>query len=142
MAIDIKRHKEKLKSDKPDIKLVPFIDILFTLLIFIVVTSSFGSAAMDDSGSGTGKPNMTDTSGNAQYYLMPVANLQKVTVNGQDMSSLIKDNAIGIHAQVLDKGDVQIKTSSHEIVITTPPGMDPKEAVHTPESNQQMTSTG
>lgn len=142
MAIDINRHKEKLKSDKPDIKLVPFIDILFTLLIFIVVTSSFGSAAMDDNGSGTGKPNMTDTSGNAQYYLMPVANLQKVTVNGQDMSSLIKDNAIGIHAQVLDKGDVQIKTSTHEIVITAPSGMDPKEAVHTPESSQQTAGTG
>ena len=82
MAIDIKRHKEKMNRDEPEIKLVPFIDILFTLLIFLVVTSTFGAASVtgDDTGTGTGKPNMTDTTGDAEYYLLPVAGLQKVVV--------------------------------------------------------------
>lgn len=131
MAIDIKSHRKELDDDEPEIKLVPFIDILFTLLIFLVVTSSFGSAAMDDNGSGTGKPNMTDTSGDAEYYLLPVAGLQKVIVNGQDMSSQIRGNAIGVHANVLDQGEIQIKTQEHTIVITTPPGMTPEKAVCT-----------
>ncbi len=58
MAIDIKKHKDKLKNDEPEVKLVPFIDILFTLLIFIVVTSTFGAAevANQNNGTGTGKP--------------------------------------------------------------------------------------
>ena len=134
MAIDIKRHKEKMHRDEPEIKLVPFIDILFTLLIFLVVTSTFGATAVaDDNGSGTGKPNMTDTTGDAEYYLIPVAGLQKVTVNGVDMSSEIRGNAIGVHARVLDQGDVQIKTSEHAIIIQAPPGMSPQEAVHSPE---------
>lgn len=134
MAIDIKRHKEKMHQDEPEIKLVPFIDILFTLLIFLVVTSTFGATAVaDDNGSGTGKPNMTDTTGDAEYYLIPVAGLQKVTVDGVDMSSEIKGNAIGVHAKVLDQGDVQIKTKEHAIIIKAPPGMPPEQAVHMPE---------
>ena len=124
MAIDIKRHKEKMNRDEPEIKLVPFIDILFT-----------GAAAVtgDDTGTGTGKPNMTDTTGDAEYYLLPVAGLQKVVVNGVDMSSEIRGNAIGVHARVLDQGDVQIKTSEHAIYIQAPSGMSPQEAVHSPE---------
>lgn len=133
MAIDIERHKKKLDEEEPEINLVPFIDILFTLLIFLVVTSSFGNVAIDHD-SGTGKPNMTDSSGDAEYYLIPVANLQKVTVNGEDMSSEIQKNAIGVHAKVLDKGNIEIKTQEHAIIITTPPGMDPREAVHAPNS--------
>lgn len=133
MAIEIKSHRKQL-DDEPEIKLVPFIDILFTLLIFLVVTSSFGSTTMDDTGSGTGKPNMTDTAGDAEYYLLPVAGLQKVIVNGQDMSSQIRGNAIGVHANVLDQGEIQIKTQEHTIIITTHPGMTPQEAVCTPNS--------
>ncbi|WP_295615756.1 biopolymer transporter ExbD [uncultured Methanobrevibacter sp.] len=135
MAIDIKRHKEKMNQDQPEIKLVPFIDILFTLLIFLVVTSSFGAAAVNgnDTGTGTGKPNMTDSTGDAEYYMIPVAGLQKVTVNGVDMSSEIRGNAIGVHANVLDQGDVQIKTKEHAIIIQAPPGMTPQQAVHSPE---------
>lgn len=133
MTIEIKSHRKQL-DDEPEIKLVPFIDILFTLLIFLVVTSSFGSTTMDDTGSGTGKPNMTDTAGDAEYYLLPVAGLQKVIVNGQDMSSQIRGNAIGVHANVLDQGEIQIKTQEHTIIITTHPGMTPQEAVCTPNS--------
>lgn len=132
MAIDIKSHRKSLDEDEPEIKLVPFIDILFTLLIFLVVTSSFGAAAIDDNGSGTGKPDMSDASGDAEYYLLPVAHLEKVIVNGQDMSSQIRNSAIGVHAKVLDHGEIQIKTSEHTIIITTPPGMSPQEAVCAP----------
>ena len=69
----------------------------------------------------------------AEYYLLPVAGLQKVVVNGVDMSSEIRGNAIGVHARVLDQGDVQIKTSEHAIYIQAPSGMSPQEAVHSPE---------
>ena len=57
-----------MNRDEPEIKLVPFIDILFTLLIFLVVTSTFGAASVtgDDTGTGTGKPNMTDSTGDAE----------------------------------------------------------------------------
>ncbi len=135
MAIDIKKHKEKLKNDEPEIKLVPFIDILFTLLIFIVVTSSFGAADVShqDNG-GTGKPNITDSSGNNEYYMIPVAGLQKVTVNGIDMSDQIKDNAIGVQAQVMDQGRIDINPQDKSITITIPSGMDPKTAVRSPET--------
>ena len=134
MPLDIKSHKKKIQEEKPEFNLVPFIDILFTILIFVVVTSSFGATSMDAGDSGnTGKPNMTDSSGNAEYYLMPVNNLQTVTVNGQDMSSLIKDHSIGIHSQVIDQGDIQIKTKDKSIIITTPAGMDINKAVRAPE---------
>ena len=137
MAIDIKKHKDKLKNVEPEVKLVPFIDILFTLLIFIVVTSTFGAAevANQNNGTGTGKPNITDTSGNNEYYLIPVSGLQKVTVNGIDMSSQIRNSAIGVQADVMDNGQIEIKPQDKSITITTPSGMDPYKAVHTPETN-------
>ena len=69
MSLDIKSRKERLKEDKLNINLVPFIDILFTILIFVIVTSSFaGTADVSDSqqaSDATGKPNVTDTSGNS-----------------------------------------------------------------------------
>lgn len=132
MTIDIKSHKKRLDAEKPEFNLVPFIDILFTLLIFIVVTSSFSATGVDSAtdASGTGKPNITDTSGNAEYYIVPVDGLQTVTVNGQDMSSLIKDESIGIHARVMDQGEIQIKPQAHSIIITTPSGFDVNKAVH------------
>lgn len=136
MRIDIKDYKNKVLNQKPNINLVPFIDILFTIMIFLVVTSSFNTAVdmeatADDGGSG--KPNVTDTSGDNEFYIVPVANLHKVTVNGEDMSSMIKNNAIGVQARVMDQGEVSIKPG--EIVITTPSGISPQDAVHTPEKN-------
>ena len=43
MAIDIGKHKKKVSDNKPNINLVPFIDILFTIMIFLVVTSNFSN---------------------------------------------------------------------------------------------------
>lgn len=137
MAIDIKSYKKRFLDDqKPNINLVPFIDILFTIMIFLVVTSNFSAvdAPMDATDSGaTGKPNVTDTSGNAEYYIVPVANLHKVTVNGVDRSDAISGGAVGVQAKVMDEGQISIKPG--EIIITTPPGISPEQAVQRPNIN-------
>ncbi len=136
MAIDVGKHKKKVSDNKPNINLVPFIDILFTIMIFLVVTSNFSATDVqtDDADvveDASGKPNVTDVSGDAEYYVMPVANLHKVTVNGQDRSDAIAGSAVGVQARVIDEGQVVIKPG--EIVITTPPGVSPDMAVQRPE---------
>ena len=136
MAIDVKKHKKKFLDQKPSINLVPFIDILFTIMIFLVVTSNFSATDVqadtaDDVEQGTGKPNVTDVSGDQEYYVMPVANLHKVTVNGQDRSDSISGSAVGVQARVIDEGQVTIKPG--EIVIQTPPGISVDQAVQRPE---------
>lgn len=137
MAIDVRAYKKKVLNQKPSINLVPFIDILFTILIFLVVTSNFSATDVqaDDSdvvNDATGKPNVTDVSGDQEYYIVPVANLHKVTVNGVDKSDLISNNAIGVHAKVMDEGQISIKPG--EIDITTPDGFSPDEAVRRPNT--------
>ena len=62
---------------------------------------------------------------------MPVANLHKVTVNGQDRSDAISGGAVGVQAKVIDQGEVSIKPG--EVVITTPPDVPVDKAVHRPE---------
>lgn len=136
MAIDVRRHKKKILEQKPSINLVPFIDILFTIMIFLVVTSNFSATEVqvDDSNvadDASGKPNVTDVSGDQEYYVMPVANLHKVTVNGQDRSDAIAGSAVGVQARVIDEGQVTIKPG--EIVIKTPAGITPEVAVQRPE---------
>ena len=71
MAIDVGKHKKKVSDNKPNINLVPFIDILFTIMIFLVVTSNFSATDVqtDDSDvveDASGKPNVTDVSGDAE----------------------------------------------------------------------------
>ena len=136
MAIDVRKHKKKFLDQKPSINLVPFIDILFTIMIFLVVTSNFSATdvqtdAADDVKDTGGKPNVTDVSGDQEYYVMPVANLHKVTVNGQDRSDAISGSAGGVQANVIDEGQVTIKPG--EIIIQTPPGVPPEAAVQRPE---------
>ena len=136
MAIDVKKHKKKFLDQKPSINLVPFIDILFTIMIFLVVTSNFSATEVqtdesDVASDATGKPNVTDVSGDQEYYVVPVANLHKVTVNGQDRSDAISGGAVGVQARVIDEGEVSIKPG--EIVISTPPGVSVDQAVQRPE---------
>ena len=136
MTIDVKKHKKKFLDQKPNINLVPFIDILFTIMIFLVVTSNFSATdvqtddASDVEDTG-GKPNVTDVSGSEEYYVVPVANLHKVTVNGEDRSDAIAGGAVGVHANVIDNGEVSIKPG--EIVITTPAGISVDKAVQRPQ---------
>lgn len=136
MAIDVRKHKKKFLDQKPSINLVPFIDILFTIMIFLVVTSNFSATDVqadtaDDVDQGSGKPNVTDVSGDQEYYVVPVANLHKVTVDGQDRSDAIAGSAVGVQARVIDEGQVIIKPG--EIVIQTPPGISVDQAVQRPE---------
>jgi biopolymer transport protein ExbD len=136
MAIDVKKHKKKFLDQKPSINLVPFIDILFTIMIFLVVTSNFSATDVqadtaDDVEDTGGKPNVTDVSGDQEYYIVPVANLHKVTVNGQDRSDAISGSAVGVQANVIDEGQVTIKPG--EIIIQTPPGVPIDKAVQRPE---------
>ena len=135
MSIDVKSYKKRfLDNQKPNINLVPFIDILFTIMIFFFFSSNFSAvdAPMDATDSGaTGKPNVTDTSGNAEYYIVPVANLHKVTVNGVDRSDAISGGAVGVQAKVMDEGQISIKPG--EIIINTPNGISPDQAVQRPK---------
>lgn len=136
MAIDVRKHKKKVLDQKPSINLVPFIDILFTIMIFLVVTSNFSATDVqtDDStvaDDASGKPEVTDVSGDQEYYIVPVANLHKVTVDGQDRSDAIAGGAVGVHAKVIDEGQVIIKPG--EIVIESPAGISVDQAVQHPE---------
>jgi biopolymer transport protein ExbD len=126
MTIDTRAYKNKLRSKQARISLVPLIDVIFTILIFLMVTSSF-QAVSDSSG---GKPEVSD-SGSSEYYLIPMSGLHTVTVNGVDMSSYIRNSAIAVHTNVIDQGEITIKPKEGLITIITPEGMSPEEAVST-----------
>lgn len=130
MVLDVNRYRNKVKKSKPKFNMVPFIDIVFTILIFLMVTSSLSAA--DHTQSASGKPQVTQSSGTSEYYLIPVAGLKKVTVNGQDMSSYIRNGAIAVHTQVIDEGEITIKPRNGEIIITTPQGFPVNKAVAIP----------
>lgn len=130
MAIDVERYRRKIKGANPRFNLVPFIDVLFTLLIFLVVTSSFHGA--NEGGSSSGKPEPSESLGPSEYYLIPVAGLKKVTVNGMDKSEYIKGSAIAVHTSVLDEGEIIIKPREGLIIIQTPPGFPVDKAVRSP----------
>ena len=105
-------------------------------MIFLVVTSNFSTTdvqtdAVDDVEDSSGKPNVTDVSGDQEYYVVPVANLHKVTVNGEDRSDAISGSSVGVKADVIDSGEVSIRPG--EIVITTPSGVSPDQAVQRPQ---------
>lgn len=46
MPLDTDRYRRKIHG-KPRFNMVPFIDILFTILIFLVVTATFGGGGRD-----------------------------------------------------------------------------------------------
>ena len=131
MVLDVNRYRNKVKKNSPKFNMVPFIDVVFTILIFLMVTSSFGAAA-DQTQSTSGKPQVTQSSGTSEYYLVPVAGLKKVTVNGQDMSSYIRNGSIAVHTRVIDEGELVIKAKNGEIIITTPSGFPIDKAVSVP----------
>ena len=131
MVLDVNRYRNKVRKNTPKFNMVPFIDVVFTILIFLMVTSSFGAAA-DQTQSASGKPQVTQTSGTSEYYLVPVAGLKKVIVNGQDMSSYIRNGAIAVHTKVIDEGEIVIRAKAGEIIITTPQGFPANKAVTVP----------
>lgn len=130
MALDTSRYKNKLRDNNPRVNLVPLIDVIFTIMIFLMVTTSFQAAA---DSSASGKPQMNETTGPSDYYLIPVSGLKSVTVNGVDMSKDIRNGAIAVHTKVIDEGEIVIKAKEGAIVITAPPGMSPDVAVNVPQ---------
>lgn len=131
MALDTSKYRNKLQENNPRVNLVPLIDVIFTILIFLMVTSSFQAAA--DTSSSSGKPEINQTTGPSDYYLIPVSGLKLVTVNGVDMSKDIKNGAIAVHTRVIDEGEIVIKAKEGAIVITAPSGMSPDQAVNIPQ---------
>ncbi|MEG3224441.1 MAG: biopolymer transporter ExbD [Methanobacteriales archaeon Met13] len=129
MAIDTRAYRNKMRSKQARVNLVPLLDVIFTILIFLMVTSSF--QAVSDTSSG--KPEVTQTSGTSEYYLIPMAGLHTVTVNGVDTSSYIRNSIIAVHTQVIDEGEIIIRPKDGIIIITTPPGMPPEKAVSIPK---------
>lgn len=130
MAIDTHSYRRKLRGKKASVNLIPLIDVIFTILIFLMVTSSF--QAVSDSGSG--KPQMSQGSGNSEYYLIPVAGLKIVTVNGVDMSQDIRNSAIAVHKNVIDEGEIIIRPKQNAIIITSPTDIPPEQAVRMPKT--------
>ena len=129
MAIDTNSYRMKLRNRQARVNLVPLIDVIFTILIFLMVTSSFQVAT----DSSAGKPDVSQSSGNSEYYLIPVAGLKTVTVNGVDMSSDIRNSAIAVHTRVIDEGEIIIKPKDGSIIITAPAGKSPEKAVSIPQ---------
>ena len=130
MALDIEKYRKNVRGQNPRFNMVPFIDILFTILIFLVVTSSFQAA--DQTSASSGKPEITESQGPSEYYLIPVAGLVKVTVNGVDMSSFIRNSAIAVHTRVIDEGEIIIKPKDGLIIITAPDDLPVDKAVRAP----------
>jgi biopolymer transport protein ExbD len=129
MPLDTSRYRNKLKQNNPQVNLVPLIDVIFTILIFLMVAASFQGSADVSSG----KPQINQTTGPSDYYLIPVSGLKTVTVNGVDMSKDIRNGAIAVHTTVIDEGDINIKANQGAIIITTPAGISPEEAVNVPQ---------
>jgi biopolymer transport protein ExbD len=96
-----------------------------------MVNSSF-QAVSDTSSSG--KPEISESIGSSEYYLIPVAGLKKVTVNGVDMSSDIRNSAIAVHTRVIDEGEILIQPKNGAIIITAPAGISPDKAVSIPQT--------
>jgi biopolymer transport protein ExbD len=130
MALDTSRYRNKLRQNNPQVNLVPLIDVIFTILIFLMVAASFQAA---DTSANSGKPVMNQTTGPSDYYLIPVAGLKTVTVNGVDMSKDIRNGAIAVHTRVIDEGEIIIKANTGSITITAPSGMSPDVAVNAPQ---------
>jgi biopolymer transport protein ExbD len=131
MVLDTGRYRNKLRQNNPRVNLVPLIDVIFTILIFLMVTSSFQAAA--DTSTTSGKPEVSQASGPSDYYLIPVAGLKTVTVNGVDMSKDIKNGAIAVHTRVIDEGEIVIKAREGANIITAPSDMSPDQAVTVPQ---------
>jgi biopolymer transport protein ExbD len=130
MALDTSRYRNKLRQNNPQVNLVPLIDVIFTILIFLMVAASFQAA---DTSANSGKPVMNQTTGPSDYYLIPVAGLKTVTVNGVDMSKDIRNGAIAVQTRVIDEGEIIIKANTGSITITAPSGMSPDVAVNAPQ---------
>lgn len=134
MSIDTKRFKDKLNEKSPGINIVPLLDVIFTIMIFLLVMLSQTSMDVPDHYSQdqvSAKP--TSSSGTSEYYLIPLNNLQHVTVNGVDYSKYIRGDSIAVHTRVMDEGKIEMDSSTGTINIQAPSDLVDK-AVKAPAS--------
>ncbi len=132
MAIDTKRYKNKLQQSMPNINIVPLLDVIFTIMIFLLVMLSQQPTNTVDHYSPdqiSAKP--VSSSGTSEYYLIPLSGLHKVTVNDVDKSEYIRDSSIAVHTRVMDEGQILIDSSSGTITIESPKDIEDK-AVRAP----------
>lgn len=121
MSIDTKRFKDRIEQQTPKINIVPLLDVIFTIMIFLLVVLSQSPTDHPDSYTQdqvSAKP--TSSSGTSQYYLLPLNGLTKVTVNGVDYSSDIRGGAIAVHTRVMDEGQIVMDASTGTITIQAP----------------------
>ncbi|AWX33137.1 MAG: biopolymer transporter ExbD [Methanosphaera sp.] len=124
MTIDTKRFKNKIDQKTPNINLVPLLDVIFTIMIFLLVMIS-QQPSLDQNHTPeqiSAKP--TSQSGTSEYYLMPLNGLHKVTVNGVDKSEYIRNGAIAVHTRVMDEGQIVMDSKTGSITITSPAELD------------------
>ena len=122
MSIDTKRFKDRVEQQTPKINLVPLLDVIFTIMIFLLVMLSQTSLDVPDNYTQdqvSAKP--TAASGTSDYYLLPLNGLHKVTVNGVDYSQDIRGGAIAVHTRVMDEGKIEMDASIGTIIIQSPP---------------------
>ena len=121
MPIDTKHYKNKLRQQNPNINLVPLLDVIFTIMIFllVVISQNPGEIPTDYTQNQiSAKP--TSQTGDSEYYLLPLNGLRKVTVNGVDHSSDIRKGAIAVHTRVMDEGQITMDSSTGTITIVSP----------------------
>ncbi|MBQ6220414.1 MAG: biopolymer transporter ExbD [Methanosphaera sp.] len=122
MSIDTKRYKDKVAHQTPNINLVPLLDVIFTIMIFLLVVLS--QHPLDQAPENytqeqiSSKP--TTGMGDSEYYLLPLNGLKKVTVNGIDHSNDIRKGAIAVHTRVMDEGQIMMDSSTGTITIQSP----------------------
>lgn len=122
MAIDTKRFKDKVEHQTPNINLVPLLDVIFTIMIFLLVMLSQHpvDTLPDDYSPEQISAKPTTSTGDSEYYLLPLNGLRKVTVNGVDHSSDIRQGSIAVHTRVMDEGQIMMDSSTGSITITAP----------------------
>lgn len=135
MAIDTERFKNRIKQQNPSVNIVPLLDVIFTIMIFLLVMLSQTTAPQIDAYSQdqiSAKP--TSTSGTSEYYLLPLNGLKTVTVNGVDHSDKIRNGAIAVHTRVMDEGQITMDSSTGTITIEAPEDLEDV-AVKSPADN-------
>lgn len=120
MAINTKQFKDRINQKTPNINLVPLLDVIFTIMIFLLVMISQQPNLDQNYTQDQISAKPTSQSGTSEYYLIPLNGLHKVTVNGVDKSEYIRSGSIAVHTRVMDEGQILMDSSSGSITITSP----------------------
>ena len=120
MTIDTKRFKDRINQKTPNINLVPLLDVIFTVMIFLLVVLSHNPTDAQNYTQDQISAKPVSSSGTSEYYLLPLNGLHTVTVNGVDKSNLIRNGGIAVHTRVMDEGTITMDSNSGTITIQSP----------------------